>query len=65
MGKYIRYGVQDLVLTFESWYSYFRPFLHNKKNILDIGSGTGVSCILLEKKGYDWIRKSLESGADS
>ena len=46
-------GVQDLVLTFESWYSYFRPFLDKKKNILDIGSGTGVSCILLEKKGYN------------
>ena len=48
-------GVQDLVLTFESWYSYFKPFLKNKKNILDIGSGTGVSCILLEKKGYKII----------
>ena len=46
-------GVQDLVLTFESWYSYFRPFLDKKKNILDIGSGTGVSCVLLEKKGYN------------
>ena len=46
-------GVQDLVLTFESWYSYFRPFLDKKKNILDVGSGTGVSCILLEKKGYN------------
>jgi len=46
-------GVQDLVLTFESWYSYFRPFLDKKKNILDIGSGTGVACILLEKKGYN------------
>ena len=46
-------GVQDLVLTFESWYSYFRPFLDKKKNILDIGSGTGISCILLEKKGYN------------
>ena len=46
-------GVQDLVLTFESWYSYFEPFLDKEKNILDIGSGTGVSCILLEKKGYN------------
>ena len=43
-------GVQDLVLTFESWYSYFKPFLNNKKTILDVGSGTGISCILLEKK---------------
>ena len=48
-------GVRDLVLTFESWYSYFQPFLKNKKNILDIGSGTGISCILLEKKGYNVI----------
>ena len=48
-------GVQDLVLTFESWYSYFKPFLNNQKTILDIGSGTGISCILLEKKGYDII----------
>jgi len=48
-------AVQDLVLTFESWYSYFKPFLKNKKSILDIGSGTGISCILLEKKGYDII----------
>jgi len=48
-------GVQDLVLKFESWYSYFKPFLNNKKTILDIGSGTGISCILLEKKGYDVI----------
>ena len=48
-------GVQDLVLTFESWYSYFKPFLNNKKTILDVGSGTGISCILLEKKGYDII----------
>lgn len=48
-------GVQDLLLTFESWYSYFQPFLKNKKNILDIGSGTGISCILLEKKGYNVI----------
>lgn len=47
--------VQDLVLTFESWYSYFKPFLNYKKTILDIGSGTGVSCILLEKKGYNVI----------
>ena len=48
-------GVQDLVLTFESWYSYFKPFLKKEANILDIGSGTGISCILLEKKGYDVI----------
>ena len=48
-------GVQDLVLTFESWYSYFKPYLKNKDVILDIGSGTGVSCILLEKKGYSII----------
>ena len=48
-------GVQDLVLTFESWYSYFKPYLKNKDTILDIGSGTGVSCILLEKKGYSII----------
>mgnify|MGYP006105367923 FL=1 len=48
-------GVQDLVLTFESWYSYFKPFLDKKKRILDMGSGTGVSCILLEKEGYDMI----------
>ena len=48
-------GVQDLVLTFESWYSYFKPFLNHKRTILDIGSGTGVSCILLEKKGYNVI----------
>ena len=48
-------GVQDLVLTFESWYSYFKPFIKNRKNILDIGSGTGISCILLEKKGYNII----------
>lgn len=47
--------VNDLVLTFESWYSYFKKFLSNKKTILDIGSGTGVSCILLEKKGYQII----------
>ena len=48
-------GVQDLVLTFESWYSYFKPFLKKEANILDIGSGTGISCILLEKKGYNMI----------
>ena len=48
-------GVQDLVLTFESWYSYFKRFIIKKKRILDIGSGTGVSCILLEKKGYEMI----------
>jgi len=44
--------VTDLKLTFESWYSYFQPFLKNKKSILDIGSGTGISCILLEDKGF-------------
>ena len=44
--------VTDLKLTFESWYSYFQPFLKNKKSILDIGSGTGISCILLENKGF-------------
>ena len=47
--------VKDLRLTFESWYSYFKRFLSKKKTILDIGSGTGVSCILLEKKGYQII----------
>ena len=31
-------GVQDLVLTFESWYSYFRPFL-DKKNSLYYSCG--------------------------
>ncbi len=46
-------GVQDLVLTFESWYSYFKPFLEKKKKVLDIGSGTGISCIMLEKKGFE------------
>ena len=29
--------VNDLVLTFESWYSYFKRFLSKKKTILDIG----------------------------
>ena len=48
-------GVQDLVLTFESWYSYFKPFLKKEANVLDVGSGTGISCILLEKKGYNMI----------
>ena len=48
-------GVQDLVLTFESWYSYFKSSLERKKKILDIGSGTGISCIMLEKKGYEMI----------
>lgn len=47
--------VNDLVLTFESWYSYFKRFLLKKKRILDIGSGTGISCILLEKKGFEII----------
>tara|TARA_X000001036_G_C20691696_1_gene809629 strand:- start:4626 stop:5453 length:828 start_codon:yes stop_codon:yes gene_type:complete len=48
-------GVQDLVLTFESWYSYFKAFLEKKKKVLDIGSGTGISCIMLEKKGFEMI----------
>ena len=30
-----------------------------------VKSGGGELAIELEKKGYDWIRKSLESGADS
>ena len=47
--------VKNLVLTFESWYSYFRVHLKTKDIILDIGSGTGISCILLEKKGYNLI----------
>ena len=47
--------VTDLKLTFESWYSYFQSFLKNKKSILDIGSGTGISCILLENKGFQMI----------
>jgi len=47
--------VSDLRLTFESWYSYFHPFLKNTKSILDIGSGTGISCILLENEGFEMI----------
>jgi 2-polyprenyl-3-methyl-5-hydroxy-6-metoxy-1,4-benzoquinol methylase len=45
-------GVRDLRLTFESWYSYFRNYFGQRKKILDIGSGTGISCVLLDELGY-------------
>lgn len=65
---------QDLVLLWNSWYSYCKKHLSNKKNILDIGSGTGISLIMFEKKGFhvtgvepdpkntDLINKELKVG---
>lgn len=43
---------QDLVLLWNSWYSYCKNYLSNKKNILDVGSGTGISLIMFEKNKF-------------
>lgn len=43
--------VQDLVLSWKSWYAYFKKYLSDRKTVLDIGSGTGISLVMLEKEG--------------
>ena len=43
--------VQDLVLSWNSWFSTFKK-LFNGKTILDIGSGTGISLVKFEQKGF-------------
>ena len=45
--------VQDLVKSWNSWFRYFKNFLSNKKSVLDIGSGSGISLVMIENKGYD------------
>jgi 2-polyprenyl-3-methyl-5-hydroxy-6-metoxy-1,4-benzoquinol methylase len=43
--------VQDLVLSWNSWFSTFKK-LFNSKKILDIGSGTGISLVKFEQNGF-------------
>jgi len=43
--------VQDLVLSWNSWFSTFKK-LFDKKMVLDIGSGTGISLIKFEENGF-------------
>lgn len=50
--KFTDKKVQDLVLSWNSWYSTFEQFF-TKKNLLDIGSGTGISLIKFEDKGFN------------
>ena len=45
--------VQDLVLNWKSWYAFFKKYFSNKKTILDIGSGTGISLIMFEEEGFE------------
>ncbi len=43
--------VQDLVLSWNSWFYTFKK-LFNGKKILDIGSGTGISLVKFEQNGF-------------
>lgn len=38
-----------------SQYSYCKPYIHNKKSLLEIGSGGGQSIYWFEKEGYDVV----------
>lgn len=46
-------GIQDLVKSWHSWFNYFKKYFDDKKSILDIGSGSGISLVMFEKEGYD------------
>ena len=43
---------QDYVLAAESMYAFYKNFLHDNMEILEIGAGTGVHSILLDKLGF-------------
>lgn len=43
----------DLVLLWKSWYSYCSKYIKGK--ILDVGSGTGISLVMFDKKGFHTI----------
>ena len=44
--------VLDLVLSWNSWYSTCEEFFEGKR-ILDIGSGTGISLVKFEERGFE------------
>lgn len=43
---------KHFALNWKSMYSYCKSFLYNKKNILEIGVGTGVHSIMFDKMGF-------------
>lgn len=43
---------QDYILAAESMYAFYKNFLHDNMKILEIGAGTGVHSILLDKMGF-------------
>ncbi len=43
---------QDYVLAAESMYAFYKNFLHDNVEILEIGAGTGAHSILLDKMGF-------------
>ena len=49
--KFTDKKVQDLVLSWNSWFSTFEKFF-DKKELLDVGSGTGISLVKFEEKGF-------------
>ena len=49
--KFTDKKVYDLVLSWNSWFSTFENFF-NKKELLDVGSGTGISLVKFEEKGF-------------
>jgi len=44
---------QDHILTQQSMYSYYKKYLSNKKDILEIGAGTGIHLIMFDKMGFN------------
>ncbi|WP_428324989.1 methyltransferase domain-containing protein [Nitrosopumilus sp.] len=50
--KFTDKKVQDLVLSWNSWFSTFEKFF-DKKNLLDVGSGTGISLVKFEEKDFE------------